>query len=419
MATIVAAKAGNWSDTTVWTGGVLPGLNDYASTAFAINLDQDITILGLRYTASGGVLNIAGSTNRTINLTATDAFAFTTSVNWNYIVITNTATTNINSYFPQDAANTGTKVINCNSVGGTINITATDGVLTRGSGSTRTSQPVVFSSVSQNQTVNIIGSIATSNYSQSYVTMAGTNNTVNFTGNIGCASTNQSADFVYTTGTNCTLNFTGSIIGNTQPAFISTNNTNIININGIVQGSTVYPVIQSTGNGLITYSGQVTSLNDINAIYAKYIRLKNSLDTQMTFQTEVLNTNKTIYSAATSIGLPATTNVRTGVVYGDASQFTGTMTVPSPTDVRVNVPTDNTVGMANLTAEDMWNRLTSAITTSNSIGKLLKDNIDTTISSRSTNTGIVTELNTSNVDVAVRLRNVSTVSITGEQIEAQ
>jgi hypothetical protein len=422
MATIVALKAGNWSDTTVWTGGVVPGANDYASTAFAINLDQNITVLGLRFTSGAGGLNVGGSTNRTINLTATDCFTYNSSfaINSVYINVTNTATTTINTYFPNANDNTGTINIQCSSNGGTINIIATDGVLYNGQGTTRTNRPILFNGTSSNQTVNITGNLISNSYYHYFLTMAGANNTVNFTGNIGTSSNGNSGNFNMLSGTNCKLNITGSIIGNAQQCvFISINTSASLNVDGIIQGRTTGNLIESTSTGLVTVSGQVINLNDINAIYAKYLRLKSTLDTQMTFQTEVLNTNKTIYSAPTSIGLPAITNVRTGVVYGDASQFTGTMTVPSPSDVRVNVPTDNTVGTASLTAEDLWNRLTSAITTSDSIGKLLKDNIDDTISSKATNAGVVTELNTSNVDVAVRLRNASTVDITGEQIEAQ
>jgi len=90
-----------------------------------------------------------------------------------------------------------------------------------------------------------------------------------------------------------------------------------------------------------------------------------------------------------------------------------------PSNVRNGVPTDNTVGTGDLTAQEFWNSLTSTLTTNGSIGKLLVDNVDATISSRATNSGVISELNTSNTDVAVRLRNVSTVAITGEQIASQ
>lgn len=418
MATIVASKAGNWSDPTVWTGGVLPGVNDYASTGFAITLDQDITVLGLRFTSASGVINVSGSTNRTINLTATDAIIYS-GTNSTYFNITNTATTTINSYFPSYFVNSGIITFNCNSNGGTINITATDGNLYNGDGNTRTSQPILLSTTSSNQTINITGNLVSNNLYLYFLRINGTNNTVNFTGNIGTSSNGQQGNFLFASGTNCTLNITGNIIGNNAQCVTSANATGRINVNGIIQGQSTGNLIESTGNGIVTFSGAVTNLGDYETFYCKYLRLKNSAETQRTYQTQVLNQNKTMYSSATGIGMPLASNVRNGITYGNASQYSGTMIVPAPSDVRVNVPTDNTVGTASLTAEDMWNKLTSEITTSGSIGKLLKDNLDATISSRATNAGVVTELNTSNVDVAVRLRNASTVNLTGEQIEAQ
>jgi hypothetical protein len=420
MATIIASKAGNWSDTTVWTGGVLPGVNDYASTAFAITLDQDITVLGLRFTTTAGVIIITGSTNRTMNLTATDAFTYsnTNPINSSYIVITNTATTNINSYFPLTGSNSGTKTINCNSNGGTVNIVATDGLLYNGDATTRQSTPILFGGSSSNQTVNITGNLVSNSLYQFFLTMAGTNNTVNFIGDIGTSSTSTQSNFNMLNGTNCTLNITGTIIGNAAQCITGLNSTVKVNVNGIVQGQSTGNLIElTTGNALVTFSGAVTNLNDFEAFYCKNLRLKNGVETQKTYQTQVLNQNKTMYSSATGIGMPFATNVRNGVTYGDASQFSGSMIVPTPSDVRVNVPTDNTVGTGDLTAEDIWNKLTSEITTSGSIGKLLKDNLDASVSSRASNAGVVTELNTSSVDVAVRLRNASTVVITGEQIE--
>lgn len=421
MATITSVKAGNWSDPTVWSGGVLPGVNDYASTGFAITLDQDITVLGLRFTTGSGVINVTGSTNRTINLTATDCFTYNVlgTINSTYINVTNTATTNINCYFPLALDNSGTINIQCNSNGGIINIVANDGVFYNGQGTTRTNRPILFTNASSNQTVNITGNLISNAQYQPFVRIDGTNNTCNFTGDIGTSSANNQQNFLFVAGSNCTLSITGTIIGNAQQCVLSANASSTIKINGIVQGQSTGNLIESNSTGLVTFSGAITNLNEFEVFYCKYLRLKNGVETQRTYQTQVLNQNKTMYSSATGIGMPSTINVRNGITYGDASQYTGSMIVPNPSDVRVNVPTDNTVGTATITAEDMWNALTSSMNTSGSIGKLLKDNINETVSSRATNSGVITELNTSNVDVAVRLRNASTVNLTGEQIEAQ
>jgi hypothetical protein len=54
-----------------------------------------------------------------------------------------------------------------------------------------------------------------------------------------------------------------------------------------------------------------------------------------------------------------------------------------PASVAFGVPVDNTTGTAALTPASVWDHLLSAITSSSTIGTLLKTNIDATISSRS------------------------------------
>lgn len=412
MATISASKAGNWSDPTVWTGGVLPSVNDLASTAFAITIDQDINVQGLRLTTTNGVFTASGNTTRNITLNSSTAFGTNGSF-LNILSITNTGVTNINTHMPVLGTNQNNIRITCSNT--TVNIN----LLSPALGSSNTNgNPFLIDCT--NTIINFNGDISSSagqfrtiNYSS-----ASSNTTLNFTGNI-YASTTSGGQSITIAGTSNTLNFTGTFVGNNNPIINTTTGTGNININGIIQSGTAIPIITDTTVLTVTASGVITNINDIPAFACKYFRLKNSAETQWTYQTQVLNQNKTMYSNATGIGMPLASNVRNGITYGDASQYSGTMIVPTPSDVRVNVPTDNTVGTASLTAEDMWNKLTSEITTSGSIGKLLKDNLDATISSRATNAGVVTELNTSNLDVAVRLRNASTVNLTGEQIEAQ
>ena len=78
--------------------------------------------------------------------------------------------------------------------------------------------------------------------------------------------------------------------------------------------------------------------------------------------------------------VPLASDVRQGVVYGN-SIFTGTLIVPSPSNVSKGVPTDATIGTADLTAQDFLDLL-------------------------STSPDLIAE----------RLRNVSTVQTTGDQI---
>ena len=103
-----------------------------------------------------------------------------------------------------------------------------------------------------------------------------------------------------------------------------------------------------------------------------YIEAVDSLNTTL-FLTNIDDIN---------LRLPTQANVRQGINYNDGNRV-GTLIVPSPSNVRKNVPTDNTVGIAELTAADILNAI-----------------------------------QTSTIPVAERLRNVSTVSSTGAQLAA-
>jgi hypothetical protein len=55
-------------------------------------------------------------------------------------------------------------------------------------------------------------------------------------------------------------------------------------------------------------------------------------------------TDIALYPASTLENPPATTDVRSGVVYGIGNAYTGTLAVPPAESVALNVPTDDTVG---------------------------------------------------------------------------
>ena len=77
MATITAAKGGNWSDPTVWNGGVLPGAggaNDNAdSNGYSVTINQDVNLNGgalIGTSAGAGGFIVASSRTITANITA-------------------------------------------------------------------------------------------------------------------------------------------------------------------------------------------------------------------------------------------------------------------------------------------------------------------------------------------------------------
>jgi hypothetical protein len=89
--------------------------------------------------------------------------------------------------------------------------------------------------------------------------------------------------------------------------------------------------------------------------------------------TSDLLAKRNLVTADNVTGMPAEADVKDGVVYGPASELTGTFeqtVAPSISDITKGV----------------WDYALSAITTSDTIGTLLKTNLDATISSRSTAT---------------------------------
>ena len=171
--------------------------------------------------------------------------------------------------------------------------------------------------------------------------------TINVTGNItgGSHATNTPAIYSTTAGT---IDITGSCSADAYPALFSTSTTAVNRLRGNVL----------TKNGIVAY-------------YSFKINISPTAAQQFTFQ-DTSNANRLIATSNISPGAPGIADVRFGTVYGSSSEYTGTLIVPSPSNVRKGVSTDATVGTADLTAADMWNALTSTMTTAGSIGERLK-----------------------------------------------
>ena len=69
----------------------------------------------------------------------------------------------------------------------------------------------------------------------------------------------------------------------------------------------------------------------------------------------------------------STTNVREGTIFGDTGQFTGTVAIPSASNVLKGVPLDNTTGSASFTTQNVWGVDTNNLTITGSLGARLKN----------------------------------------------
>jgi hypothetical protein len=425
MANVYAVKSGNWSDVTVWNTGALPtSADDVFANAFTVVIDQDVTVLSIRTTAQAPAVAGGGFTcgsGRTINATVSGIVAGSTNViTFNHttgsstinaivngsltaggtqaIILSSTGTLNIVG----EVRGFATSFVNATAIAvtaaGILNITGN--VVTRG---TQKNTIALSTGATLTVTGNLIGEFNSAN---SGVCISATSATVNVTGDIYISNSNNSSNtgwYCISAAGNSTVNTIGSI-------------TNDITVNAIISGSfpviiggtTYYKHIGSMTAGLRNPAVSSASTTAINIFTGPFIchssgilpfivaRMHYFRTMGSYFEFRDNSTGGAIPPAAaapatrlvspdTVVDAPSPNNVRFGVVYASGSQ-TGTMRIPPVSSVKINIPVDNTVGTGVVSADQIWDVLMSGMNTAGSIGE--------------------------------RLKNVSTVATTGQQISS-
>jgi hypothetical protein len=226
--------------------------------------------------------------------------------------------------------------------------------------------------------VNINGNVTARSVSPTTGTTLGIVNN-NSTGTIN-VSTNVSGGSVANTigmsnTSTGTINVTGNITGGTHatntPAIYSTT-AGTIDVTGTTTAG-LYPALFSTNiNSTNILRGNITNALGVPAYFTYKVTISPTAVQTATMQTTT-NGDRLFSTSNVSVGAPAVTNVRSGIVYGSTNELTGTMIVPTPANVRNGVPTDNTVGTADLTISEFWDINASTLTTGNSIGDRLRN----------------------------------------------
>jgi len=171
--------------------------------------------------------------------------------------------------------------------------------------------------------------------------------TLNVTGNV-TGGGGVSAGIRATPGT---VTVTGNITGGSAYSGIYVPGASAVTVNGTITAGNGAPGITGTTNtSTIILSGSFINTNGFMAINC----VKCFLSSSSTYWTMTTNTptDRTLYTDDQLTGFPSTSNVRSGTVYGASGALTGTMIVPTPSNVRTGVATDNTVGTGQLTAAD-------------------------------------------------------------------
>lgn len=417
--TAVSGISFNGGSTSANTGGVFNAGNLVANiTATDINAggnncinvqntNNSLTITSTNCNGSSTAANVAGiaySGNGTCSINAVNINSGTVaSTSGNGINAGGTATSNLT--ITGNAYSRNTVALNFAGAG----ITTFTGTLNFVSGAT--SGPLAITSTGTT-TINA-DLITPSAFGISMAAVGSSTGTINF---VGTVQANTSVSFVSCISHNgtATVNVTGNCTGgSTSSHAVNNNSTGITNIYGTATGGatggagvnnnssgTLY-VTRVKGNGyglgsaVIVVGNGLTS-NNIAAINIVRelefgplgmspignipIRLLPSSSNVAIFYTSTGGT-KTLTDSGASADFPATSNVRLGTTY-NLGNFTGTLAVPAAGSVALGVAVDNTTGTAVLTAANVQTALTSQGYTTTRATNL--DNLDATISSRST-----------------------------------
>lgn len=170
----------------------------------------------------------------------------------------------------------------------------------------------------------------------------------------------------------------GDVVANMAPGAVNSD-TGVFTIAGSIFASTTTSgFVSPNASAANRISGNIyNAANGMQAIYtARYSLITTPTNTVIRQSLDGVSTFLNYYqdgAASSQSGQPAAADVRYGTTYGPTASLTGTCHVPAASSVAYGALTDNTTGTAILTADAVWNALTSTMNTSGSIGERLKN----------------------------------------------
>jgi hypothetical protein len=378
---------GVWSNAANWNGGTLPiAGDDVRANGFTVTIDVDINVLQISTAqllpaAAGGSFVVSTNRNITANIIAGTTTCLSSTVG-NIVTIIGNITagsttavsfTNSGSILNVTGNANGSSAIGLTSsgtvnfVGNASNLIGTgSGVLT-GAINITSSGTLNFTGNASSLGLFSFGIVCNGNSTLNGTITGGNNggsgsagvrlNTGIHTINSDCfGGTSSGSHGIILLNATATINgsCTGGGTGGSNAVQVS-NST--VTFNGNIFGST-----SSTSFGLgvsdttsnVTISTMTFSTNGGMPVNG-FVKFKNTAPT-VTVR-KVNNTNQTLVDPSTT-DIPVIGNVRDGITYASGS-LTGTLKVPSPLNVALGVPTDNTVGSAVITIGDMGTLLAS------------------------------------------------------------
>lgn len=391
-------SSGNWSDSAIWSGSLIPtSEDDVFANNQVITIDQNIAIRSLQNGATGsavagGYYAISSSIAITASVGLLTGTAAASVITNGMIQVVTTGSITISGSITRPTNSGAIVLTNLNT--GTITIIGN----IQGPGQNLNNGPAVRNLISGN--IIVIGNLQGGSTSNNHAILNSSNGTVTVTGNVFGGDTGGTNTAGIYNALNGTVTVTGNVYaGAAISSFYGINNfsTGIVNITGNVYASGSTPGVFSSTAGTINIIGSLyasantnalqstsTTAKNIlsgpfinsgsrNAIYCYNVQLYKDATTSYVIQKTGSITPITLYSEDQIPGMPLRTNVRNGITYGITNELTGSMAVPNPQSVAYGVDIDNTTGSAITKPEDLWNTLTSTLIVSNSIGERLSN----------------------------------------------
>jgi len=319
MAIRYAVQTGNWSDTTTWDGGTIPGAGDdvYAD-GFTVTIDIiEITVSSLNNGQRPG-----GTDGGGFNTTTNGARVYTCDINASPTTPTRCLTLGINN----------------------SNLQTFIGNITAGA------QDAIYNSATSGYTTIITGNCqASTGYA-----FRGRSDRPHYLTVIGNVYGSSSQRALYTS--NSYINGRVTVIGNVFGNGVYTGGTALITGNidcSNIDKSGVYAGVKGRVNGVLT-----NSING-NCVDAPTLYLEESGSLEFNIVEEISGNVVNLRSPISGGNYPVENDVRSGTVYGSVNEFSGSLSVPNSSSVAVGVPVDNTTGTAIITITDMGALLAS------------------------------------------------------------
>lgn len=388
MATVYAVANGNWSNAAIWNTGSLPTTSDdVRSNNKTIVVDGNFTVLSVSNApttpaAGGGQFSLVN--NSVLTATAGGFIGFNgTTISFSNTQYNQTATLVGAVWGPNNTS--AITVAVSNAFNSTFNIIG-DVYNANPSGSVGSSAYTIYHNGFG--LLNITGSVISNVNGGGSFNNAVLNNNIGYLGITGSITNTQTSGGGSTNGSVRNENgagyllITGNLYGgpstSSSGSACALNNGTML-VYGSIFAGVGSPAIYSGSVSQRTFlTGPLISSNTygVQAVTAGAWRwIQSNSGITITAYTSNLLAARNLYSAeyTTELMMPATSNVRSGVIYGPSNELTGTMAVPNPVSVSYGVPVDNTTGTGAITPADIWNYLTDSANTANTMGDRLRN----------------------------------------------